>query len=266
MPDKNTPMRDLVSKKKDNHLPKEKVYMGNSYTKNEQGIILPHAQKGGTLLDSDGKVLNSKTSNKEVQSKLMAQYEAEMAKQNEMYDKLQQEVEDYNASVPILDPRYSEEIELINMDMIVRLYQLPYIGENGMVVRNQIEEPNKSGHGHGKMVDDPYPYNMVGVVINYDPRITDQSGQPVFEKGDIVQVSPAVARTEYLQHFQTFVMPKAFSRVEDLGQDKAFQGYILISPREVLCKINNYKPHGTQKDEESRSSKSSRNSAKGSKK
>lgn len=227
-------MNDLVKTKKGNHEPKDKVYMGNTYETTKGGIIVPTAKHGGKIQDSSGKIIESNRT-KEVAKLSMEAYEKEMEVQNARYEKLHQEVLDYNKSVPILDPRYSEDLVFSNAQMLVRLFLLPYIGDNGLVIRNQIELPNPSGHGQGKSVDDPFPYSLLGVVVNKDELIKE------YTKGDIVQVHVDVAITQFAKHTNEFVLPKAFARWEDVAEQKPFDGYVLISPRDIMCKIQNYK-------------------------
>ena len=219
----------------DSHLPKKQVFMGgaNTYKKTDSGIILSGHEKG-TIYDKDGKVVESAIGVEQDSEKadvMAAAYLADMEKQREAQDKIQAERESYNEALEELDPKYSEQIEFVGNEVLVRLRKLDYIDESGLVRRSQIELPNKSGTGMGKLIDDPYPYGMIGVVVNTGHLVNN------FTTGDIVQVHPLVAQSFFERESQQFILKNGFYRWDDTDD---FSGYFLITSRDIYCKIKDY--------------------------
>lgn len=135
----------------------------------------------------------------------------------------------YNKSVIELDKKYSEGIELLNGDILVRLFKKPIIDKYGFAKQNNCRAELRNGAF--KVMPDKLAFNFIGVIVN-----TDKMLESKFPQGTIVQVSPEMTTTNvFAEEFQ--VLRNGYFR--DGDEDKNFSelGYILIKQGQVLSKI-----------------------------
>ena len=136
---------------------------------------------------------------------------------------------EYNKSVIDLDKRYSEGIELLNGDILVRLFKKPIVDKYGFAKQNNCRAELRNGAF--KVLPDKLAFNFIGVIVN-----TDKMLESKFPQGTIVQVSPEMTTTNvFAEEFQ--VLRNGYFR--DGDEDKNFSqlGYILIKQGQVLSKI-----------------------------
>lgn len=135
----------------------------------------------------------------------------------------------YNKSVIKLDERYSKGIELLNGDILVRLFKKPIVDKYGFAKQNNCRAELRNGAF--KVMPDKLAFNFIGVIVN-----TDKMLESKFPQGTIVQVSPEMTTTSvFAEEFQ--VLRNGYFR--DGDEDKNFSelGYILIKQGQVLSKI-----------------------------
>jgi hypothetical protein len=137
----------------------------------------------------------------------------------------------YNKEVMELNPRYSEGIELVNGDILVRLFKKPIYTKFLQITPSiQVQLRN----GAFKEVVDELAFHFIGIIVN-----TDKLFETKFPKGTIVQISPEQSMTKvYGEKIQ--YLPHGFFR--DCDEDVSFSqlGYILIKQGHISSIIKDF--------------------------
>lgn len=143
--------------------------------------------------------------------------------------------------------KYSTDITLRQGLVLIKLFkQLPLmkVGSSEMYKALTAIRPKASGQGY-TTVDDPLPYSSVGVIINIDPTITEES----LEKGNIVMLPNeslfTVFVTERVAVFERQVrFPlKMFSLDHSVVDSTNFEGYVLVPASAIAINMHNYNPN-----------------------
>lgn len=139
---------------------------------------------------------------------------------------------EYNKSVLELNKRYSEGIELINGDMIIRLFKKPFIDKNGIIRQHNIQAQLRNGAF--KVVPDKLAFNFIGIIVNVDKNLESK-----FPKETIVQVSPDVAITQvYAEEFQ--VLKYGYFRDGDEDENYSNLGYVLLRQNQIISILKDF--------------------------
>ena len=94
----------------------------------------------------------------------------------------------YNKSVLELDKRYSEGIELVNGDILVKLFKKPIVDKYGFYKQNTVHYALRNGAAAS--VADKFGFNFIGVIVNSDKLLEGK-----YPKGTVIQLSPEVSNT-----------------------------------------------------------------------
>lgn len=139
----------------------------------------------------------------------------------------------FNRSVLELNPRYSEGIELVNGDILVRLFKKPIYTKLGLQKNPTIYYPLRNGAT--KEVTDELAFHFIGIVVN-----TDKLFETKFPKGTIVQVSPELAITQV--YGENIVQYLKYGFYRDCDEDISFSqlGYILIKQGHISSIIKDF--------------------------
>lgn len=140
---------------------------------------------------------------------------------------------EYNKSVTQLNPRYSEGIELVNGDILVRLFKKPIYTKLGLQKNPTIHYPLRNGAT--KEVVDELAFHFIGVIVN-----TDKLFETKFPKGTIVQVTPELSITQV--YGENIVQYLKYGFYRDCDEDTPFSklGYILIKQGHVSSIIKDF--------------------------
>jgi len=135
----------------------------------------------------------------------------------------------YNKEVLVLDKKYSENIELVSGDILVRLFKKPIIDKYGFEKQNNLQVQLRNGAF--KTMRDELAFNFTGIIVNVDKVLEGR-----FPKNTIVQVTPEVVMTKvYAEAFQ--YLTYGFIRDEDEDEKFSNLGYILIKQNAIQSKI-----------------------------
>ncbi len=140
----------------------------------------------------------------------------------------------YNKSVLELDKRYSEGIELINGDILVRLFKKPMVDKYGFHKQSMVHFALRNGAAAS--VPDKYGFNFVGVIVN-----TDKMLESKYPKGTIIQISPEVSNTTVFgEKHELQALKYGYYRIGDEDEDFASLGYVLIKQGHLLSIIKDF--------------------------
>lgn len=141
---------------------------------------------------------------------------------------------EYNKSVIELDKRYSEGIELINGDILVRLFKKPMVDKYGFHKQNMVHFSLRNGAAAS--VPDKYAFNFIGVITN-----TDKLLEGKYPKGTIIQISPEVSNTVVFgEKHELQALKYGFYRNGDEDVDFGSLGYVLIKQGHLLSIIKDF--------------------------
>lgn len=138
----------------------------------------------------------------------------------------------YNKNVMEINPRYSEGIELVSGDILVRLFKKPIFTKFGIQKTPTIQVQLRNGAF--KEVVDELAFHFIGIIVNADKLFETK-----FPKGTIVQISPEQSMTKvYGETIQ--YLPHGFFR--DCDEDVPFSqlGYILIKQGHISSIIKDF--------------------------
>jgi len=140
----------------------------------------------------------------------------------------------YNKSVLELDKRYSEGIELINGDILVRLFKKPMVDKYGFHKQNMVHFALRNGAAAS--VPDKYAFNFIGVITN-----TDKLLESKYPKGTVIQISPEVSNTiVFGEKHELQALKYGFYRNGDEDVDFGSLGYVLIKQGHLLSIIKDF--------------------------
>lgn len=140
----------------------------------------------------------------------------------------------YNKSVLELDKRYSEGIELINGDILVRLFKKPMVDKYGFHKQNMVHFALRNGAAAS--VPDKYAFNFIGVITN-----TDKLLESKYPKGTVIQISPEVSNTiVFGEKHELQALKYGFYRNGDEDTDFSTLGYVLIKQGHLLSIIKDF--------------------------
>ena len=138
----------------------------------------------------------------------------------------------YNKSVVELDKRYSEGIELVNGDILVRLFKKPIIDKYGFTKQHNVQAQLRNGAY--KTVPDKLAFNFIGIVVNTD-KILEQK----FPKKTIVQISPDASMTQvFAEEFQ--ILKYGYFRDGDEDKNYSELGYVLLRQNQILSIVKDF--------------------------
>jgi hypothetical protein len=138
---------------------------------------------------------------------------------------LQEMTDAYNASLYELDPEYSE-LELFNGTMLVRLKRQPST-KNGIILSSVVAKPsNANPDAEGEKVENPFPYENVGVVVCSD--------NDKFNSLDTVQITDKAMNFHWNLVKRDWEWPIAFTKYDDRD---GFYGYVLLREYDIQCKF-----------------------------
>lgn len=138
----------------------------------------------------------------------------------------------YNKSILELNKRYSEGVELINGDIIVRLFKKPIVDKYGFTKQHNVQAQLRNGAF--KTVPDKLAFNFIGIVVNVDKNLESK-----FPKESIVQVSPDVAVTQvYAEEFQ--VLKYGYFRDGDEDENYSNLGYVLLRQNQIISILKDF--------------------------
>lgn len=141
---------------------------------------------------------------------------------------------EYNKSVVELDKRYSEGIELINGDILVRLFKKPMVDKYGFHKQNMVHFSLRNGAAAS--VPDKYAFNFIGVIAN-----TDKLLEGKYPKGTVIQISPEVSNTVVFgEKHELQALKYGFYRNGDEDVDFGSLGYVLIKQGHLLSIIKDF--------------------------
>lgn len=141
---------------------------------------------------------------------------------------------EYNKSVIELDKRYSEGIEIINGDILVRLFKKPIVDKYGFHKQNIVHYALRNGAAAS--VQDKYAFNFMGVIVNIDKVLESK-----YPKGTIIQISPEVSNTTVFgEKHEMQALKYGFYRDGDEDVDFANLGYVLIKQGHLLSIIKDF--------------------------
>lgn len=143
------------------------------------------------------------------------------------------EIENYNISVAKLDKRYSKDINLLSNAVLIRLYKIPYLNEVGLIQHMPFTIPPPDKGRKARTMSDPFPYQTIGVVVNMDEKIVEHTP---FKVGDTVQIKHGLVETRIMENGNIGIA-NMFKRYDD----KTFNGYVAMSPRDVICVLPKFK-------------------------
>lgn len=141
---------------------------------------------------------------------------------------------EYNKSVMDLDKRYSEGIEIINGDILVRLFKKPIVDKYGFHKQNIVHYSLRNGAAAS--TQDKFAFNFMGVIVN-----TDKLLEVKYPKGTVIQISPEVSNTTVFGEKHEFQALKyGFYRNGDEDVNFADLGYVLIKQGHLLSIIKDF--------------------------
>jgi len=141
---------------------------------------------------------------------------------------------EYNKSVMELDKRYSEGIELINGDILVRLFKKPMVDKYGFYKQNMVHFALRNGAAAS--VPDKYAFNFIGVITN-----TDKLLESKYPKGTVIQISPEVSNTVVFgEKHELQALKYGFYRNGDEDVNFGSLGYVLIKQGHLLSIIKDF--------------------------
>lgn len=141
---------------------------------------------------------------------------------------------DYNKSVMNLDPRYSEGIEIINGDILVRLFKKPIVDKYGFHKQNIVHFPLRNGAGASAV--DKFAFNFIGVITNSDKML-----EVKYPKGTVIQLSPEVSNTTVFgEKNELQALKYGFYRNGDEDVNFSDLGYVLIKQGHLLSIIKDF--------------------------
>ena len=140
----------------------------------------------------------------------------------------------YNKSVIELDKRYSEGIELINGDILVKLFKKPIVDKYGFHKQNIVHYALRNGAAAS--VADKFGFNFIGVIVNSDKLLEGK-----YPKGTVIQLSPEVSNTiVYGEKHEMQALKYGFYRNGDEDTEFASLGYVLIKQGHLLSIIKDF--------------------------
>lgn len=138
----------------------------------------------------------------------------------------------YNKSVLQLDKRYSEGIELINGDILIRLFKKPIVDKYGFSKQHNVQAQLRNGAF--KTIPDKLAFNFIGIIVNTD-KVLEQK----FPKETIVQVSPDVSVTQvFAEEFQ--LLKYGYFRDGDEDENYSNLGYVLLRQNQIISIIKDF--------------------------
>ena len=141
---------------------------------------------------------------------------------------------EYNKSVIELDKRYSEGIEIINGDILIRLFKKPVTDKYGFHKQNLVHYHLRNGQPAS--TPDKFAFNFIGVIVNSDKLLESK-----YPKGTIIQISPEVSNTTVLgEKYEFQVLKYGFFRNGDEDENFANLGYVLIKQGHLLSIIKDF--------------------------
>lgn len=141
---------------------------------------------------------------------------------------------EYNSkAVKELDKNYSENIEILNGEILVRLLKKPVVSKNGLAIPHNTVKTLRNGAT--ARVKDNLAFNFVGVVVNYDKSYEDR---PYFKenvkKGTVVQIRPHLVMTQVFGEDEGIqYLTNCFWRYEDNEKNYSELGYVLIKYQDI---------------------------------
>lgn len=154
-------------------------------------------------------------------------------KKTYLQDKVKENWIQYNRSILELNKRYSEGIELVNGDILVRLFKKPIYTKNGVAKTPEISIPLRNGAY--KEVLDTLAFHFIGIIVN-----ADKVFETKFPKEMIVQVAPELTMTQVYGDNAIQYLKYGFYR--DCDEDIPFShlGYILIKQGHISSIIKDF--------------------------
>jgi hypothetical protein len=141
---------------------------------------------------------------------------------------------EYNKSVLELDKRYSEGIELVNGDILVRLFKKPITDKYGFHKQNLVYFPLRNGAGAS--TQDKFGFNFIGVITNLDKIL-----EVKYPKGTVIQISPEVSNTTVFgEKNELQALKYGFYRNGDEDENFSDLGYVLIKQGHLLSIIKDF--------------------------
>lgn len=139
---------------------------------------------------------------------------------------------EYNKSVMSLNKRYSEGIEFINGDILVRLFKKPIVDKFGLIKQHTCQAQLRNGAF--KIMPDRLAFNFIGVIVNLDKVLENK-----FPKGTVIQVSPDVSLTQvYAEEFQ--ILRHGYFRDGDEDENFSNLGYVLIKQNQLISILKDF--------------------------
>lgn len=181
-------------------------------TTTETGLIAP----GMDLVGADGKPILSDPREDEYIKKVLA----------------------YNESLDDIEKNYSiEEFTPDNGMILVRLYKRIPV-RNNLLVGFQVRVTGAKQMKE-EYVLDPYHFDIIGKVVNYDPEYKKKDFNFKYEVGDVVQVTKDSVQTVIEKHNPTpYVKGAFFTYNEERGLNET--GYVQIRLNNIKGKVNNF--------------------------
>lgn len=186
---------------------------GPIYKENMDGTIIPVKK----VLDAEGKVVSSSSEVSEL-------------------DKYIDTTKEYNRLVPKLDPRFSEEFEMIGNKVLVRFFN-ESLNSKGLILTSvpYITVPKKSGTGTDR-IPKRYPFVNVGIVVNISEATSQNLGVKV---GDYISVDESIITERPQGGGQFTYIPNMFFhyREKQIEKDSHKYGYVIVDHYNIIAKV-----------------------------
>lgn len=147
---------------------------------------------------------------------------------------------EYNRSIFTIENEYSDnELMFTDGTILVRLFRK--IPVSGGLYRDFSVPVSGSKQLKPEFARDPYFFNNIGVIINYDKTYENDPERWRFTTGDLVMVDPRMAMTTVLK--LKGIPPYLESGFMSYNEERSFDklGYIKITKREIICRLPKFK-------------------------
>lgn len=154
---------------------------------------------------------------------------------------------EYNKNVLQLDPKYSTSTDLVNGDILVRLFRKKLFDKYGFEKKHTAFMEGRNGAY--KILPDKLAFNFIGVIANLDRALEPEDNESTtishtgrrFKRGQVIQVRPDLAQTKMVKDNEGFqYLPNGYYRDQDEDENFADLGYILIKTSHIWSIINDF--------------------------
>ena len=154
------------------------------------------------------------------------------------------EIINYNLNLRVLDDAFTNvSLKITNGYVIVRLYHL-----SDFHISETTKKPFYKGipkvttlnatRTHERQIENPFPYMLIGVVVNMDPRIGEAAN---FEVGDIVQIDSKYVNLEPRMGTSELYCPQEYHHpLEDIILSERTKGYVRVYPEAIMAVVKNF--------------------------